>query len=310
MSNEVGPAGLSTRMIPLGSSARGGIRPSAGAPIWAETSRTMKSVISSTERSLEKPAASRWPPPPDLRAIALTSTSSTDERRETFRAGPPSRGGSRISAETSAALDRAQEVDDPLGVRLGRADRLEVVAQEVRDDDLPSLEHPRPVERAREQLQLRELDVLVHALEHTVHVGARLHEVGREPQRLRGRVRVLEAPGVGDERDVEGLGDLGRQLDAELAEDVREHLAGRRRVRDDEVHVAEARVVVVVVDVDRERRPLDEAGLGADAARARAVDRDEDALSARRPAARAGAPGRGARGTGTHREAAPARRGT
>ena len=89
----------------------------------------------------------------------------------------------------------------------------------------------RPLERPREQLQLRELDVLVDALEDAVHVGAGLDEIGREPERLRRRVRVLEAAGVRDERDVERLGDLGRQRDAELAEDVREHLAGRRRVR-------------------------------------------------------------------------------
>ena len=65
----------------------------------------MKSVISSTERSLENPAAARCPPPPDFRAITLTSTSSTEVRSDTFRAGPPSRGGSRMSAETSAPAD-------------------------------------------------------------------------------------------------------------------------------------------------------------------------------------------------------------
>ena len=80
----------------------------------------------------------------------------------------------------------------------------------MRDDDLAALEHLRPLERPREELQLRELDVLVDALEDAVDVGARLDEIGREPQRLRRRVRVLEAARVGDERDVERLGDLGR----------------------------------------------------------------------------------------------------
>ena len=41
-----------------------------------------------------------------------------------------------------------------------------------------------------------------------MHVGAGLDELGREPERLRGRVRVLEAARVGDEADVERLGDL------------------------------------------------------------------------------------------------------
>ena len=96
----------------------------------------------------------------------------------------------------------------------------------------------------------------------------------------------------------------------ELAEDVCEHLAGRRRVGDDEVDVAEAGVVVVVVDVDREPRGVDDARLRADAARARAVDGDEDALGevGRALALQTRAPR--ARGTGTHPEAAQARRGT
>ena len=88
---------------------------------------------------------------------------------------------------------------------------------EVRDDDPAALEDLRALERAREQLQLRELHRLVHLLEDRVHVGAGLDELGGEPQRLRRRVRVLEAARVGDERDVERLGDLGRELDAELA---------------------------------------------------------------------------------------------
>ena len=64
-------------------------------------------------------------------------------------------------------------------------------------------------------------------------VDARLDELGRQPQRLRRRVRVLEAARVGDERDVERLGDLRRQRDVELAQEVADDLAGRGRVRDD-----------------------------------------------------------------------------
>src|SRR5439155_19406949 len=65
----------SSRLEPPGRHYR-----SAASPTCAVTSRTMNPVISSTDRSLENPAASRCPPPPDFRAIALTSTSSTDER--------------------------------------------------------------------------------------------------------------------------------------------------------------------------------------------------------------------------------------
>ena len=92
-------------------------------------------------------------------------------------------------------------------------------------DEPPALVDLRPLERTRQQLQLRELDALVDALEDLVHVGARLDELGREAQRLRGRVRVLEPPGVGDERDVERLRDLRGQLDVQLAR------AGRARSR-------------------------------------------------------------------------------
>ena len=77
----------------------------------------------------------------------------------------------------------------------------------MRHDDLAALEHVRALERAREQLELRELDVLVDALEDAVDVGAGLDEVGGEPQRLRRRVRVLEPARVGHERDVQRLRD-------------------------------------------------------------------------------------------------------
>jgi hypothetical protein len=86
-----------------------------------------------------------------------------------------------------------------------------------------------------------------------VHVRAGLDELGREPERLRRRVRVLEAARVGDERDVQRLRDRRRELDAELAQEVADDLGRRGRVRDDEVERPEAGVVVVMVDVDRER---------------------------------------------------------
>ena len=47
-------------------------------------------VLELVEREVARePGRLRWPPPPDLRAIALTSISSTEDRNETFRAGPP-----------------------------------------------------------------------------------------------------------------------------------------------------------------------------------------------------------------------------
>ncbi len=121
---------------------------------------------------------------------------------------------------------------------------------EVRHDDPPLLVQHSAVERACEQLHLRELHRLVDALEDPLQVGARLEQVGREPQRLRSGVRVLEAPGVGHEPRVERLRDRGREGDTELGEHVGEQLRGRRRLGGNEVRGPEAGVVVVVVDVD------------------------------------------------------------
>ena len=109
-------------------------------------------------------------------------------------------------------------------------------------------------------------------------VRAGLHELGGEPERLRRRVRVLEAARVRDERDVERLRDLGRQLDPELGEEVAEDLARRGRVGDDEIDVPEAVVVVVVVDVDDERRLLEQRRVGPEPALVRAVEREDDPL--------------------------------
>ena len=156
-------------------------------------------MISPIERSDENPAACRCPPPPDARAIAETSTSS-------WRGAQRDPAGRPLVARRLAderdhlgAFDRAEVVDDPLGVRLLGADVPEVVLEEVRHDEPPSLEELRALECACEQLQLRELHRLVDVLEDAVHVGPGLDELGGEPQRLRCRVRVLEAAGVGDE---------------------------------------------------------------------------------------------------------------
>ena len=145
---------------------------------------------------------------------------------------------------------------------------------EIRDDDPPLLVERRAVERPREQLHLRELHRLVDALEDALQVGPGLEQVGREPQRLRCRVRVLEPARVGDEPRVERLGDRRRQRDAELGEHVGQHLRRRRCLGGDEVRGAEAGVVVMVVDVDDDRC-LEQALVG-EPRLLRAVDRHEN----------------------------------
>ena len=108
-------------------------------------------------------------------------------------------------------------------------------------------------------------------------VGPRLDELRCEPKRFRRRVRVLEASGVGDEGDVERLGDRRRQLDSQLAEDVAQYLSRRRGRGVDEVDVAEARVVVMVVDVECQRHAPEDVRVG-DPALVRAVECDKHTL--------------------------------
>ncbi len=272
----------------------------------AANSATMKDVISSIERSLEKPAACRWPPPFDFRAIAETSTRSVEDRSEIFRKRTPVAWWLANQGRELGPFDCAENVDDPFRVRLHRADVGEVATKQVRDDDAPLLVQRGPLERPREQLQLCELHRLVHALEHTLGVGTCLEQFGREPQCLRRRVRVLKPPGIRDEPRVERLGDIGCQSDAEPGEHVRQHLGRRRSLGDDEIRGSEARVVVMVVDV-HEHRGLEQP-LVREPRLLGAVDRDQNPIRRVVPVPHAAARGTEARETRTRRGAAPPRR--
>ena len=110
-------------------------------------------------------------------------------------------------------------------------------------------------------------------------VCARVDQLGRQAQCFRSRIRVLEAAGVRDQRDVERLRDLWRDLEAELREDVAQHLPRRGCVRNDQVDGPEARVVVMVVDIDYQRRALQRLWVGADTAFVGTVERQQHALA-------------------------------
>ena len=58
------------------------------------------------------------------------------------------------------------------------------VAEQVRDDDAPAVVDLGPLERARKELELGELDRLVDAVEDVVHVDAGLEQLGRQPVAL------------------------------------------------------------------------------------------------------------------------------
>ena len=307
IANDDGPAGLSTRTTPVGSSAFGMAISRRGAVRRRRTRRTIRRVISSIARSVENPAARLWPPPPKLRAIADTSTPSGCERSEPLRAAAAPRRELADERDELGAVDRAQVVDDALRVRLLRPGRLEVLAAELGDDDPAVGELRRVLERAGEQLQLRERRRLVDLDEHLADVRARLDELGGEPQRLGRRVRVLEAPRVGDDRRVERLGDLGRQSTPSPAKTSPAPRPSTTRPRR-RGSTSPKRVLswwwsmFTVSGAASTQRRLDDPAL------LRAVDGDEHALGEVGRRARAGGRAPRGRGTRTRRAAAPARR--
>src|SRR5262245_20833362 len=171
---EDGPSGLSIRKIPLGSSARGGTklavdelgdlldRRVAGKPGRLAVTAAVRLARDRGDVELVVRGPEAHPP-----TRALTPRRLADQRRHL------------------RALDGAQVVDDSLRVRLRRIQVREVALQQVGDHQAPALVDLRPVERACEQLQLRELDRLIDALKDAVHVRAGLHQFGGQAQRLR-----------------------------------------------------------------------------------------------------------------------------
>src|SRR4051812_4970767 len=147
-------------------------------------------------------------------------------------------------------LDRAEVVDDALGVALLRAGEAEVVAAEVGERDRVVVQALELRQRAAEQLELRVRHAFVQAPVDVVDVDAGGDQLGRHHVRARAGVLVHELAGVRDEPDVQRLGDLDRRRDAQRRHEVPHDLGRARRVLDDVVDRAEARVVVVMVDVE------------------------------------------------------------
>ena len=110
-----------------------------------------RNAISSSGSSVvEKPAARRCPPPPWARAITDTSTSSSVARSETLCW--PLRSPLRELAHERRdlrALQRAQLVDDALGVALLGVGALEVLGAERRERQLAGVEALQLPERER-----------------------------------------------------------------------------------------------------------------------------------------------------------------
>ena len=231
IANDDGPAGLSTRITPVGSSAFG-IAISRGRSPFAASERVddppgdlvHREVGREARRPLVPPAAEAARDRGDVDAVRMRAQRPLARRRRAS-------GSSRTSATSSApsTARRWSMMPSEYGSSAPAASKSSRRSSET--TTRPSASSRRALERAGEQLELRERRRLVDLDEHLADVRAGLDELGREPERLRRRVRVLEPPRVGDERRVERLGDRRRRLDAEPREDVGEHLAGRRRVR-------------------------------------------------------------------------------
>ena len=120
--------------------------------------------------------------------------------------------------------------------------------------------------------------VLVDAAVDVVDIDADVDEIGGHQVGGAPGVLVHEAPGVGDEPDVERLGDHPGRRHAELAHEFPHDLRGARRAIGDEVDGPEARVVVMVVDVEDVQTLLRAERLRGVASEVAAVEEDERAL--------------------------------
>ena len=166
-------------------------------------------MISSTVSSLEKPAAL------PMAAAAPLAGDRGDVQRVRRRAHrDAARRAGRLGRLTDGhrqldAVDPAQLVDHTLRVLLPDAELLEVGAQEVARDHPALLVAARPRQRLADQLlAARTGPTRRSAWNTSLGLDALLDQLGREPMRLRRRVRVLEPAGVGVDRDVQRLGDL------------------------------------------------------------------------------------------------------
>src|SRR5215470_7140694 len=183
-----GPGGLSTSAMPTGRSARGGTR--------GRSHRTRR--VSARDRDELAPqevddlvdlevGAEACRLPVSAAARRACDGGDVDLVPARTQRDPACRavGARRLADQRDhlRALDAPEVVDDPLRVRLLRADLGEVVLEQVAHDEPAALVDCRPLERASEQLELGELNGLVDEPEDAVDIGAGLDELCGEPQR-------------------------------------------------------------------------------------------------------------------------------
>ena len=140
-------------------------------------------------------------------------------------------------------------VDDPLGVALVGVRVREVLTGQMGQRQRAVVEALYRRERTREQLHPAEGQPLVEPAMDLLRLDAGVDQLARHPVSGRRRVLEHELPGVGDEPDVERLGELLADRHLQLLSQLVDDLGRAGGVGHDQVDVAEAGVVVVVVDV-------------------------------------------------------------
>ena len=246
---EVGPAGLSTTMIPSElDGPRGGHagRATGDEPLG---DRQHDRLCLRQRRGDGRPGGARGPPPPQVPASWVASM-------------PPSRVRMLRRVWWPASLNRMaiSAVADWLSrsIRPSESDAsLPVAARSASSSAAPYEAALRSAvqagQDAAEELQLAVGLAAVQAPRRLVQRRACGQQLGRHAQRAGGRVGVLEGRCVDDQPGHEARRQLavrGVEGNLQPGGQQRRHLARRGRRRVDPVHRAEARVGQVVVDVE------------------------------------------------------------
>src|SRR3954453_15489601 len=148
------------------------------------------------------------------------------------------------------ALDGTKVVHDPLRVGLEGPGLLEIPTRQRGERYGAVVVAGNALERAREQQQPLGWKILEEPPVHLVGRDPRLDQLsGHAVGRGRG-VLVHEPPGVGDEPDVEGVGNRRRELRTQLPGYPEHDLGGARGAHGHEVDRPEPGVVMVMGDVE------------------------------------------------------------
>ena len=152
----------------------------------------------------------------------------------------------------------------------------QVGLQQDRRHEGPLLVELRTGQHVGQQPQVGEGVLLEHDPADLVDREIMTGELGGHVEHGRGRVAVLEAPGVGGQPEIKAEGGVARQLPAGVPGQLVDDLGRRGGVGADQVDGAEVGVAHVMVDVDEDGGATGRRLERAEAIRAAAVEGDHD----------------------------------